>query len=817
MIKNHGSKTAINTAEKSISYAELIAGIHYFAGLFTVTKAARVIVFSENRFGYILAFYSAWQNGAIAVPVDFMASTQEVTYIIKDCQPEVVFCSKDRLEVMLKALEEAQSNAQLLIIDEHETPALAFTSQKEFREVEKESTAVLIYTSGTTGSPKGVMLSFVNLLQNIDAVSNHIHIYDKDSRVLILLPLHHIFPLMGTMIIPLYVGASTAISPSMVSADIMATLQNNRITIIIGVPRLFAAIRKGIMDKINQSAVAKLLFAVANKLQSPAFSRKVFGAVHKKLGGSVQSLVSGGAALDPEVGRDYQTLGFEVLEGYGMTEAAPMISFTRPGRVLIGSPGEAMPGTSIRIIDGEITAAGDNIMQGYFNRPEETAQVLKEGWLYTGDLGYLDEKGYLFITGRKKEIIVLSNGKNVNPNELEEELLKSPLVTDLGVFFYEDHLHAMIVPNRSALDAINSSDHQAAIKTGLIEPFNKKVSPSKKIMQFHLTDQELPRTRLGKLQRFKLTDLIEKREETIENNPISNDPVFVMIAAYIEKEKGRKVRPNHHLEMDLSMDSLDKVSFQAFLQQTFGVSPEPNEMVDFANVAALSEWVASRKTHIEETQVNWKAILHEKVNLKLPASWITGNIALWASRVFFKTYLRFKSTGMEKIPDGPCILAPNHQSYFDGLFVASYLHYDQAKKTYFYAKEKHIKQRWLKFLANRNNIIIMDLNHNLKESIQKMGEVLKSNKKIIIFPEGTRSFNGNMGDFKKTFAILSRELNVPIVPVSIKGAFDVLPRGSFFPRPWKKVSVEFLDPIYPGQHTYETLSQLVKSKIQLTM
>jgi long-chain acyl-CoA synthetase len=172
---------------------------------------------------------------------------------------------------------------------------------------------------------------------------------------------------------------------------------------------------------------------------------------------------------------------------------------------------------------------------------------------------------------------------------------------------------------------------------------------------------------------------------------------------------------------------------------------------------------------------------------------------------------------MEKIPDGPCILAPNHQSFFDGLFVASYLRFDQAKKTYFYAKEKHIRQEWLKFLANRNNIIIMDLNHNLKESIQKMGEVLKSNKKIIIFPEGTRTFNGNLGDFKKTFAILSRELNVPIVPVSIKGAFDALPRGSFFPKPWKKVSVEFLDPVYPGQHTYETLSQLVKSKIQLTM
>ena len=816
MIKNHGSKVAIQSGDKTITYQGLIASIHYFAGLYTVSEAARVVVFSENRVGYIAAFYSAWQQKAIGVPVDFMATVSEVAYIINDCQPEVVFCSKDKLETMLKALEQAGSMARLIVIDEHED-AVATAPETAFRQVEKDATAVLIYTSGTTGSPKGVMLSFTNLIQNIDAVSQHIPIYNQDSRVLILLPLHHIFPLMGTMIIPLYVGASVAISPSMASEDIMGTLQKNRITIIIGVPRLFAAIRKGVMDKINKSAVARLLFGLAEKLQSPAFSKKVFGAVHKKLGGAVESLVSGGAALDPAVGKDFQTLGFEVLEGYGMTEAAPMITFTRPKRVRIGSPGEAMPGTDIRIVDGEITAAGGNIMKGYYNRPEETAAVLKEGWLYTGDLGHLDNDGYLYITGRKKEIIVLSNGKNVNPVELEEELLKSQLVTDLGVFFANDQLQVMIIPNREALNEISNGDDEATIKKLLIEPFNKSVSSYKKIMRFYLTDKELPRTRLGKLQRFKLAGLIEQQEEADSDITTPSDPVYVMVSSFLEKEKGRKVRSTHHLEMDLGLDSLDKVSLQAFLQQTFGVSPEPHTMADFANVAELSKWISEHKTRMEETQINWKDILQEKVSLKLPASWITGNIALWASRVFFKLYFRFRSTGMEKIPDGPCILAPNHQSFFDGLFVASYLRFDQAKKTYFYAKEKHIRQEWLKFLANRNNIIIMDLNHNLKESIQKMGEVLKSNKKIIIFPEGTRTFNGNLGDFKKTFAILSRELNVPIVPVSIKGAFDALPRGSFFPKPWKKVSVEFLDPVYPGQHTYETLSQLVKSKIQLTM
>lgn len=815
MIRNHGSKAAVLLSGRTICYDELIGSILHFASLYEVEPDERVVVFSTNRMGYIAAFYSAWQHRAIAVPIDFMATVNEVAYMLADCTPKVVFCSKEQLEVMLKALEEARSEARLIVIDEHED-VLHTAENLELIQPDGNETAVLIYTSGTTGSPKGVMLSFANLLHNVDAVSKHIPIYSDQSRVMVLLPLHHIFPLMGTMIIPLYVGAAIAISPSMASEDIMATLQQNKITIIIGVPRLYAAIRKGIMDKINQSFVARILFRLAQKMQSPAFSRKIFGAVHKKLGGAVKSLVSGGAALDPAVGHDFKTLGFEVLEGYGMTEAAPMITFTRPGRVVIGSPGEAMYGTSIRIVDGEITASGGNIMHGYFGKPEETAEVLKDGWLFTGDLGYLDEKGFLYITGRKKEIIVLSNGKNVSPAELEDELMKSPLLADAGVFYANDQIQVILVPKPECCAGLDEQALEKVLRSKVVEPFNSKVTAYKKIMGIHVLHNELPRTRLGKLQRFKLADLVKKEETVAEieaEQPM--DEVFALIARYLEKEKGRRVKPSYHLEMDLGLDSLDKVSFQSYLQLTFGVSPEPHLMAGFADVESLSQWVRQRMTRIEEAQVNWKEILQEKVTLKLPETWLTGNIVLWVSRVFFKTYFRFKSTGMEKIPDGPCVLAPNHQSFFDGLFVASYLRFGQARKTYFYAKEKHVRMAWLKFLANRNNIIIMDLNNNLKESIQKMGEVLKSNKKIIIFPEGTRSFNGKMGDFKKTFAILSRELNVPIVPVSIKGAFDALPRGRYFPRPWKKVSVEFLDPIHPGQHTYESLSQLVKSKIQL--
>jgi len=616
------------------------------------------------------------------------------------------------------------------------------------------------------------------------------------------------------LLIPMYLGASISISPSLATNDILDTLQKNSITIIIGVPRLYAAIRKGIVAKIEQSAAARMLFRLAKKLQSKPFSKTIFKSVHTKFGGAVEYLVSGGAALDPAIGGDFQALGFEVLEGYGMTEAAPMITFTQPGKVKIGSPGQAMHGTDIQIIDGEITASGSNIMKGYYNRPEETAEVLKDGRLFTGDLGYVDKDGYLFITGRKKEIIVLSNGKNVNPSELEEKLLVSELVKDCGVFYESDQLQLIVLPAAEIIVGESDTTMETLLRKELLRPYNESASAYKKINRLHITNTELPRTRLGKLQRFKLADLAHKQVETAISAVEIEDPVYQMIVGFLEKEKDCRVLPTYDLETDIGMDSLDKVSFQTWISQTFGVVIEPSEMTAYGDVIGLSNFISSKKTRMEESHINWAEILREKVHLQLPATWFTGNIAVWASRIFFRLYFRFTTTGIKNIPKGPFILAPNHQSWFDGMFVASMLKYEQVRGTYFYAKEKHLRKRWLRFLANRNNIIVMDMNRDLKESIQKMGEVLKRHKSLIIFPEGTRTLNGKMGEFKKTFAILSRELNVPVVPVSISGAFEALPSGKKFPRPWKKIRVEILEPVYPGDHSYESLAQNVRGRIE---
>lgn len=805
------NKTAIIFKDHKIDYKELIKQVNLFATIIPSDKISKVAIFSENRIEWAYAFYSVWMKRAVSVPIDYLSTADDVSFILNDCKPEFVFYTNQTRDVFIEASKKLDYSIESINIDEikNKEPKII----EPFPEINPAKTAVIIYTSGTTGSPKGVMLSYDNLLVNIEAVTTDVEIFKENDRVMVLLPLHHIFPLMGTLIIPLAVGATIVFSPSMASEDIMATLQNNQITIIIGVPRLYNLIRKGIRDKIEKSAIAKLLFKIAAKKNSLNLSRKIFGSVQKKFGGKIKYMVSGGAALDKETAKDFLTLGFEVLEGFGMTECAPMITFTRPGNVVPGSAGQPLKTNEVKIIDGEIVNRGRNVMQGYYNRPEETAAILKDGWLYTGDLGYLDDDNRIFITGRKKEIIVLSNGKNVNPEEIENKILSmSEVITEIGVFEKNDMLHAAIYPDYQKANSLNISDVEEFIKWQIIDKYNQAVSQYKKIMKVSLTNEPLPRTRLLKLKRFllpKLETLSRYKSESITEPDIQE---YRLIKEFLQQQKDIPIHPSDHLEIDLGLDSLDKINLGVYLETNFGVKLTESELVSFPNVALLAESVRDRKTKLSVEAIDWGKIFSEQLDLDLPKNWFTYNFIKNLSKIFLKVYFRLKGEGIENIPDGPFILAPNHQSFFDGLFVTVFLKNKIMKKTYFYAKEKHIQSKLLKFIAAKNNVIVMDLN-DLKTSLQKMAEVLKRGKNIIIFPEGTRTHTGELGDFKKTFAILSRELNVPIVPVAIEGAYNALPRGTHFPKPFKKINVKFLKPVLPENQTYDSLKSRIFQEI----
>ena len=806
-------KPAIVTKWHTYTYAEIQKLIQQYAAMSRNIESDKVAIVSENRSEWIFAFYAGWLNGKIVVPIDHTASIDDVAYMLNDSRPGVVYYSNGKKETVIEASRQLQYKPEFVCLDEIELPQVA-ESEYVTRDYPDNKTAIIVYTSGTTGNPKGVMLSFQNLRANCIEVGERVGIYTPDRNVLILLPLHHVLPLMGSLIMPFNIGATVVMSPSMQSADLMETLSKNRVAIIIGVPRLYEMIHKAVKLKIYEQAPARLLYKLLSIRPNKHIGRIVFNKVHQTFGGNVQIMVCGGASLPLETGRFYKTLGFTVLEGYGMSEAAPMITFNRPGRERVGTPGQRLESVQLEIRDGEIVAKGPNIMQGYYNRPEETAEILRDGWLHTGDMGYIDKKGYLYITGRKKEIIVLPNGKNINPVELEEKVMESSaMIKEVAVIEHKGMLHALLSVNEAEAHAAGITDVRQYFKERFFPEFNDKQSSYKRIMQFTIIDKELPRTNLGKIQRYKLQQFVDSEAKNKKQYKEPDFDVYKSIKKFIEEQANVKVLANHHIEYDAALDSLGKIGLLEFIAQSYGVTMTEAELVAFQDVETIANYVEKNKTKLQIETINWSSILKEKVQLTLPKTSIFQGLIKNASKGLFKLIFRFNGEGAEQIPQGPCIIAPNHQSFFDGLFVASFIKRRTMRNTYFYAKKKHVNNRFLQFMARRNNVIVMDLHNELKESIQKMAEVLKRGRNIIIFPEGTRTKDGMMGEFKKTFAILSAELNVPIVPVAISGAYEALPRGKHLPRLFSKINVKFLQPVYPKGYTYESLSEAVKNRI----
>jgi long-chain acyl-CoA synthetase len=814
-------RIAIMSSSGDVTYKEMLQHVSVFGNHTKELNPKKTIIFSENRIGWIYAFFSVWQNRSIAVPVDATATVSDLEYIVKDCTPECMWVSEACEKVAREVVSRLDFDVKILIINDIEKETVngseIVASTLDQTSYEDSAIALIIYTSGTTGSPKGVMLTYRNLWANKAGVCDEVNVFNGKRRTLMLLPVHHVLPLMGTVIIPILQGDGIIICETLQGPDIMEALCRGKVGIFVGVPRLWQMLYSGIMKKINASFVARTLFKICKKAKSPKLSRIVFSSVHKKMGGHLDYCVCGGAALDKEIGEGLTALGINLLEGYGMTEMAPIIAFTRPGDYICGCAGLPLPSVDCKIVNGELCCKGDNLMKGYYNRPEETAQVIDaDGYLHTGDLAHLDEKGRVYLTGRTKEIIVLSNGKNVQPNEIEYKLEKyENRVKEAAVIQNGDMLMGIIVPNEAWARNLSDEEVEIALKKEVIGPYNLTVTNYKKLMSIYVYRGDLPRTKLDKLQRFKLKDILKSKGESVKSKVESAEEMsneMRILKEYIESEKRMVVHADDHLETDLAFDSLDKVGLQGFIEQTFGVDVQPEMMTTLRSVA---EKVEQGKTHIDVNKMDWhEMLLANNSSLELPSTSVLYPLHAKLFKVFLKLNNRLKIVGEKNVPrKGPVIIAPNHQSFLDGGIVAAGLSSKILKNSYFFATEEHVKHPVVKSLAKRNNVIVMEKS-NLKNSILKLSEVLKKGKNVIIFPEGSRSYDGEMVPFKKTFAILSKELDVPVVPVCIRGAYDVLPRGSRWIKS-KKIEVEYLPPLMPEDgDTYDSVSDKVKESIQ---
>lgn len=383
-------------------------------------------------------------------------------------------------------------------------------------------TALILYTSGTTGRSKGAMLSHTNILSNIEAVNIRFRV-DSTMHTLSFLPINHVYEQVCGILLALYVGGTVSFAESI--KKLGQNLSEVRPSFLLGVPAVFRLILDRLRRTVDERPLSRGLFAFP--LTRPVVVRKV----RKSLGENV-TFISGGAALDPEVARGLRDLGIPVYQGYGITETSPVIAFECPGESRLGSVGRPMPGVEIRIDSpneeevGEILVKGPNVMQGYFNNPEATEEVLVDGWYRTGDLGRVDRDGFLFICGRKKNLIVTPNGKNVYPEEVEIELLKSPFISEAMVYGHRvapavEEVHAILYPDQQALDAYAAEKHLSPLAQSQVEEIirrevldaGRRLADYKRVKKFTIREDEFPKTTTRKIKRFAVEARISAEQE----------------------------------------------------------------------------------------------------------------------------------------------------------------------------------------------------------------------------------------------------------------------------------------------------------------
>lgn len=799
---------------KVIHWEEIQKNIERFSSLLDIKKGDRVCIYSYNRPEWIYSFFGIWKQGGIPVPIDFMSTPEEIGYIINDCEPKFIFTSQDKVENIEKALKIAKSKVQIIVFEN----LLEEKRKKKSSETNEEDIAVILYTSGTTGEPKGVVLTFKNLLSNIKGLEATNIADEKDSTIAIL-PFHHSYPLMVSMLFPMYIGAKIVFIKEITPEEILSTLQQEKITVLIGVPRLYELFHRRIFTQINQHSLAKLLFKTVKTVKSQKAGRIIFKKVHSVFGGNIKYFVSGGAKLDMEVAKDLWTLGFKIIEGYGLTETSPIVSFNPPDKIKLGSVGKPIKGVKVKIVNDEILVKGDNVMKEYWRKPEETKKIIKDRWLYTGDIGFLDEEGYLYIEGRKKDIIVLPSGKNINPEEIEKKLTKiSDIVKEAAVIYKDGRLIAVIFPDFDNIKRKGIINLEETIRWNIIDKLNQTLPDYKKISGFKIVKRELPKTRLGKIRRFLLEDFLKEPEKKSSKIKQPSDTEYIILKEYLEKVSKTDIHPDSHIEIDLGLDSLEKVELLSFIESTFGVEINEKELAERNTVYSIFELIKEKKKKIETTPVNWKKILSQEIEIDITENPYPLIITKKILKPVLKLYFGLQISGINNLPEGNFIIAPNHQSLLDGFFVISALPDKVLKNTYFLAEETYFPEGIKQKIGKMFHVLTVNINKDLKGSLQKTASLLRKGKNVVIFPEGARTRDGRLLPFKKAFAILSKELGVPVVPVAISGAFEAFPIGSKFPKP-HKIKIEFLKPVYPEGDIDNIVSKTqkrIQEKLNLT-
>ncbi|MBF0217257.1 MAG: AMP-binding protein [Candidatus Omnitrophica bacterium] len=825
----------------AVTYLELFGKAVAVAGILSqkgLKKGDKVALFLGNEPEWPISFLAAQYIGAVCVPLDTRSDHEEIKRLLTDSGSKLIVLSEKTAREAKPVLAGTEGIGTVTVCrsglcDRDDAARMAGFVDK-MPDIDPDSTAALFYTSGTTGAVKAVMLSGRNLLSNVRSILEMNIFNDKDA-VISLLPLHHTFACTATCLLPLLLGAKICYPSGSSAEDMLSCMVSTGVSVIVGVPQLYIMFHKKIREKIGKrrfpervfiGAAAELLWNL-RKMSGINLSKKLFRDVHEPFGKSLRMMISGGAALDPVISKDLLKWGFIFMEGYGLTETSPIVTINPPDSGVPGAAGKPIPDVLVRIDkadekgSGEILIKGPNVMEGYYKLADETMKVFRDGWFVSGDVGYFDKNGYLHITGRKDEMISLSTGEKVNPERVEEQFNKSPYIRETCVFLSKgsgyfkeaNKIVAVVVPDEGYFKSHKHVNIDDRIKWEL-DHLSHGLKNQERIMGFAISRDRFPRTALGKIKRNEVqkkyalagSALKSRTEEEAGEEDLRMLSLKICRDAlvYLSGKLKREVSLNDHLELDLGVDSLGRIELLLDLEEFMNISVPESILEDVFYSDTIKEIFLKVEPFLPQRPVESRAgeFIWAEVFGKDPAPELTRAVSFTPSfaersfvvfvlafiKVLFAVYFRLKVHGRENIPKkGPVILYANHTSFLDGLVVPASLSLAELENMFFLGFRKHYFMPGIVTpgLLKTLHLVTVDAAMNMVNSLHMCAYLLGKNKCITYFPEGQRSPDGGLIEFKKGIGILAKEIRPSFVPVHIKGAFEAWPHYSKYPRPGK--------------------------------
>lgn len=814
------------TGLEQVSYRALASMAEAIAGWFTaqgLTAGDRCAILADNDARWCAVYLALLRLGAIAVPLDTNYSAAQVVTVLGASGAKLLVAGTRLLPVAEQALAtaplplarvyEGEGDPRPSVDAMLRAPAVALPPSP----ARAGDPAVILYTSGTTSDPKGVVLTHGNLKGERESAFAVVNVSEQDA-VLGVLPLFHSLAQMANLLLPFAVGARVVYLETLNTSDLLKALAERRITIFACVPQFFYLIHQKVTAEVAKSGwLKRRLFRtlidlnLALRKAGVNIGPTVFAKVHKVLGGHMRLLVTGGSKFDPAVGKDLYGLGFTIVQAYGLTETSGAATINEPHEAHIDTVGRILPGNELKVLppegdaeDGEIAIRGPIVMQGYYNRPDATAEVMRDGWFLTGDLGRIDGSGRLTITGRKKEIIVLASGKNIYPDEIEKHYAKSAVIKEICVMGLTrpdapttERLHAVVVPDAEVLKERKIANAGDLLRFEM-ESLGATLPAHKRVLGYDVWFEPLPRTTTGKLRRHEIQRLQRERETTAQGSaaqPVSDADrewsdgshaatALEMIAT--RAKPGAPLRPSANLELDLGLDSMERVELLTELEQRFGVKVSEAVLHEIVTVRQLVDAVrpADGAGPSAPVEPAWDAILRDlppdsdpTLGPLLTPRPVAQTLEWLACRVLRLLVSRVDVTGLEHLPaQGPFLICPNHQGFPDPFLLCGVLPLRTFREMFVVGAAEYFESPLMRWVARQINLVPVNPDASLVPAMRAGAFGLSHGKVLLLFPEGERSIDGTVKRFKKGAPILARQRGVPIVPVSLRGIWELWPR-----------------------------------------